>query len=89
MLTTCVKSPSLCPEAHSICVIETALREYFFHGKDVFDSKRAMFEEIVKEANLCDWVRDSTFPNYYDLVFEFWMRFGDRDSATKYSLRDI
>jgi len=87
MLTTCVKSPSLCSEAHSICVIETALREYFFHGKEVFDRKKLMFEKIIEESKLTDWVRDSTFPDYYDLVYEFWMRFGDRDSAIKYSFR--
>lgn len=81
MLTTCVRSASLCPEAHSICVIETAQREYFFYGKDVFDEKQAMFRRIVSEAGLEQWVRDSTFPAYCDLLREFWLRFGDEQSA--------
>lgn len=81
MLTTCVKSPSLCSEAHSICVIETAQREYFFFGRDVFEEKQAMFKRVVKDAGLDQWVRDSTFPIYSDLVREFWLRFGDEQSA--------
>lgn len=81
MLTTCVRSPSLCPEAHSICVIETAQREYFFHGRDVFQAKQQMFRDIVLEASLEDWVRDSTFPSYESLIREFWIRSGDEAKA--------
>lgn len=85
MLTTCVRSDTLAPEAHAICVIETALREYFFHGKEVFLSKFEMFQEVVKENNLEAWVRDSTFPKYGDLVHQFWLRFGDVRAAEQYS----
>lgn len=74
MLTSYVDQGTLSPEAHSICVIETALREYFFHGKDVFEEKYRMFKEIVEELKLDLWVRDSTFPNYDAMREEFWAK---------------
>nr|ULF99981.1 MAG: hypothetical protein 1 [Marnaviridae sp.] len=74
MLTSYLDTGVLAKEAHSICVIETALREYFFHGREVFESKRSYFQELVKRCNLQLWVRNSTFPTYDELGFEFWKR---------------
>lgn len=85
MLTTCLKSDELAPEAHAICVIETALREYFFYGKEVYAAKFKYFNELVIRCNLTDWVRDSTFPDYNQLIRDFWMRFGDETNANKFA----
>jgi len=85
MLTTCLKSDVLAPEAHAVCVIETALREYFFYGKDVYAEKHKYFKGLVIRCNLTDWVRDSTFPDYNQLIYEFWMRFGDKTNAEKFA----
>jgi hypothetical protein len=74
MLTSYLDTGVLAKEAHSICVIETALREYFFHGREVFESKRSYFQELIKRCNLQLWVRNSTFPTYDELGFEFWKR---------------
>ncbi len=72
MLTTCVRSKKdvLCPEAHSICVIETALREYFFYGRATFDERLEYFKEIVELAGLKAYIRDSTFPSFDQLLKE-------------------
>ncbi|ASV51919.1 hypothetical protein 1 [Tioga picorna-like virus 1] len=85
MLTSCLKSGSLSHEAHSICVIETAMREYFFYGKERFLERRAYFQKLIDNLDLSDWVRDSTFPTYSQLVRDFWMRFGDTENAEKYA----
>jgi len=85
MLTSCLKSDSLSHEAHAICVIETALREYFFYGKVKFLERRKYFQQLVENLDLSDWVKDSTFPTYSQLVRDFWMRFGDAENAEKYA----
>lgn len=46
------------PEAHAVAVIQGALNEYFFYGREVFESRRAMFEDVIREARLEDWVED-------------------------------
>lgn len=88
MLTSRVFEPNMAPEAHDICVIETALREYFFYGKDVFMDRYQFFQKLVDDCELRCWVKDSTFPDYYDLVYNFWMKYNDYENACKYSLRE-
>lgn len=74
MLTSYVNTGILAPEAHSICAIETALREYFFYGRSRYENRYAYFKRIVREAKLDAWVRDSTFPSYNQLAIDFWKR---------------
>ncbi len=74
MLTNYVDNGTLAPQAHSLCVIETALREYAFYGKKVFEERKKYFFEMVNALDLNLWVRDSTFPNFEDLVKEFHER---------------
>lgn len=71
MMTMCVANGALAPEAHSICIIETALREYFWYGKIKFNSMFEVMKGIVEECSLQDWVRPSTFPTYDSLSSEF------------------
>lgn len=70
MLTTCLPSDRMSPEAHAVEIMVTALNEYFMYGRAVYDTKRAMFEGIVDEMNLRPYVAASTlcdgdvFPTY-------------------------
>ncbi len=76
MLTNCIRSKSLTSEAHAVVVIETALREYFFYGREIFEDRKSFFKNLVaNKENLAFYVRDSTFPEYSTLVEEFWMRY--------------
>ena len=52
MLTSYVNTGVLAPGAHSICAIETALREYFFYGRERYENRLAYFKGIVKQAKL-------------------------------------
>ncbi len=88
MLTYRLPKAEMATEAHAICVIETAQREYFFHGKEVFFEKQKFFKQLVQDMDLEKWVRDSTFPNYYDLVYDFWMKHDDEVNAKKFALRE-
>nr|WPR18007.1 MAG: structural polyprotein [Crogonang virus 4] len=74
MLTNTVMPDTLSLEAHSICVIETAIREYWFHGKDVFEERRNFFLRLVAEMQLDAWVRESTFPSYDQIKTDYWAR---------------
>lgn len=71
-LTVNVISKSVTPEVQAIAVISTALREYFFYGKEIFHEKTKMFKEIVEENNLQAYVEQSTFPTWIDLKNQFW-----------------
>nr|ULG00029.1 MAG: hypothetical protein [Marnaviridae sp.] len=88
MLTARLPKENMAAEAHAIRVIETAQREYFFHGKHVFEEKQKFFLRLVEDCGLKSWVCDSTFPNYYDLVYDFWMKYDDVENAMKFSLRE-
>lgn len=72
MLTTRVASKIVSPQCHSIDVIGSAIREYFFYGKSIFEEKTQMFKDIVSECELDLYVKDSTFPTWDHLYDNFW-----------------
>jgi ribosomal protein S27E len=72
MLTNYVKNDTLCPEAHSIAVIETAIREYFFYGKKRFEDRSNYFRLLVDKMQLQPYVKESTFPSYEQLKKDYW-----------------
>jgi hypothetical protein len=67
MLTSYSDNGVLAPIAHSIAVIETALREYWFYGRDVFENRRSYFQKLISTLDIEDWVRASTFPTWDEL----------------------
>lgn len=72
MLTTRVATKIVTPQCHSIDVIGSAIREYFFYGKEIFEQKSLMFHDIVNECGLSIYVKDSTFPTWDQLYDNFW-----------------
>jgi len=70
MLTTHLDNGILAAEAHSICVIETALREYFFYGREKFEERRIYFLQIIEKAGLSNWLRDP-LPIYDQLLSDY------------------
>lgn len=84
MLTSRLVKSDQTDEVHAMCVIETAVREYFFYGKKKFNERRAYFKDLVVRAKLENWVRDSTFPTFDVLAYDFWIKYGDKDKAEKF-----
>jgi hypothetical protein len=74
MLTSRLDTGNIAAEAHSICVIETAVREYFFYGRPVFDSRREYLIGVVHNCGLDLWITESTFPTFDQLAADFWSR---------------
>lgn len=72
MLTKCVPGKTITPKAQAVAVISTALREYFFYGKSIFEEKTKLFKEVVEECELKDYIDDSTFPTWETLRNTFW-----------------
>jgi hypothetical protein len=74
MLTSRLDEGTLDARAHAICVIETAVREYFFYGKGKFEDRVSFFKQLICDCNLLDWVERSTFPTYEQLKDDFHNR---------------
>lgn len=64
MLTTWVASDTISAEAQVIAVISSAIREYFFYGKEKFNEKRDMFIRCLKHLGLEHMATSSTLPTY-------------------------
>nr|QDH87658.1 MAG: RNA-dependent RNA polymerase [Picornavirales sp.] len=56
MLTMWVASTTVCAPAQAVDVIESALNEYFFYGKDVYEAKRSMMIDIINETQISAFV---------------------------------
>nr|URG14944.1 MAG: RNA dependent RNA polymerase [Picornaviridae sp.] len=72
MLTMCVRSKTITSQAQAIAVISTALREYFFYGKDIFEEKSILLREVARVCDLDLYVEKSTFPSWRELNEDFW-----------------
>ncbi len=68
MLTTWVASDTVSPEVQGLSVIGSAIREYFFHGRDIFEEKREMFIRLLKYLNWEHGINTTVLPTYEMLV---------------------
>jgi hypothetical protein len=71
MLMTWVRSKAVTEEYQGVAVLITALNEYFFYGKDVFEDKRIMIVDLVNKLGWDEYVNFDTFPTYDDLCLRF------------------
>jgi len=71
MLMIWNRSKSVTEEAQGISVISTALREYFFYGRETFEIKLNMLKQLVIDLKWDLWVEDSTFPTFEELCMSF------------------
>jgi len=66
-----VESKSETRQNVAISNIANAMREYFLFGRELFEERKRMLEDIVMECNLQHYVVDSTFPSWEQLVEAF------------------
>jgi hypothetical protein len=71
-LMICTASKTCSPQARDVAAISSAVREYFFYGREVFEEKVTMLKQIVEECDLTVYLEDSTFPTWKQLVDQFW-----------------
>jgi len=74
MLTVWVRSKTITEEEQALAVISSAIREYFFYGKSVFEIKRNMFKTIIQQLDIEKYSDDTTLPTYGELLDEYLKR---------------
>ena len=62
MITVCIPSKVVCPEQYAIDILQNALREYFFHGRQSFEEHKQIFLDIISEVKLENYFEE--FPDY-------------------------
>ncbi len=72
MLMVWTKSKTICSDEQCMAVISSAMREYFFYGRKVYEEKQKLLKELVDSLNLHPWVQETTFPTFSRLIEEFW-----------------
>ncbi len=71
MLMVHVRSKTIHKEEQIIDAINSALREYFFYGKSIYQEKLLMLKDIVEQASLTRFVKPTTFPTWDQLERSF------------------
>jgi hypothetical protein len=67
-----VRSKTISVEEQMLSSITSAVREYFFYGRKVYEEKVDLLKELVKYVHIEGWIMDTTFPTYNQLMKEFW-----------------
>lgn len=65
-------SNTITRQEQTIEIIGSAVREYFFYGKKIFEEKKEFLQELVIENDLTLYVNPWTFPTWDELVKTFW-----------------
>jgi hypothetical protein len=67
-----VASKSVTPEFQIVASISSAVREYFWYGKETFEQEVSFLKDIVKlHPQLEFYIQESTFPTWDSLVNDF------------------
>jgi len=74
MLLICTQKPNICEQAHAEQILSTAVREYFFHGREVFSFRLQQLKAVADQAGLANYVTPSTFPCWEQLCADFTVR---------------
>jgi len=71
-LMTWVRSKSISEEEQCVAVVASAVSEYWFYGRNVFEKRRALLMQIIKDLGYERWCSESTFPTWCELQQRFW-----------------
>lgn len=71
MLTVWVRSKSISKEVQCMAIISSAVSEYFFYGREVFEKRRAILQNVVRELDMELWITASVFPTWEELAIRF------------------
>lgn len=74
MLTTCLKSTTYDAMDHMACVVETALSEYFWYGRDVFEDRQHQFRRIIDGTDLDNEMYQKFIFKSYDFYRERYLK---------------
>lgn len=66
-LTVWNYSKTVSEPEQGVDIISSAVREYFFHGRELFEEKSLMLKKVVSELKWDLYVKPSTFPSWEEL----------------------
>ncbi|APG78992.1 hypothetical protein 1 [Changjiang picorna-like virus 3] len=70
-LMTWTRSKAISKENQAVDVITSAMREYFFYGREVYEEKCNLLKFVVDKLDLHAFVHESVFPTYDSLIEDF------------------
>jgi hypothetical protein len=73
MLTVWVRSKTITAGEQMESIVSSAVREYFYYGKSVFQKESEFLLSLMIKANLETYVCESTFPTWDNLIEEFFI----------------
>jgi hypothetical protein len=71
MLMVWNRSKSVSEGAQAIAVIESAMGEYFFYGREIYNDKLELLRKVVEKLGYMSYASDSTFLTFDELVERF------------------
>jgi hypothetical protein len=71
MLMVWNRSKSISEGAQAIAVIESALGEYFFYGREIYDDKLDLLKKLIKKLEYTPYASDVTFLTFDELIDRF------------------
>jgi hypothetical protein len=72
MLMIWVKSKTISNQEQMCAIVASAVREYFWYGKEIFHEKSEMLKKALHNIGYERWIEPSTFPEWTQLREEFW-----------------
>jgi hypothetical protein len=66
-----VPSSEVSPQRQCVDIVESAVAEWFFYGRERFEKEKLYLRDLVKRANLECYVKESTFPTWETLRIRF------------------
>jgi len=66
-----LQKKEMTPEKQIISVIGSAIREYFWYGKQIFHEKSEFFKQVIDENELNIYLEDWVFPTWEELRDNF------------------
>lgn len=78
-LTIWVRSNTIDPVKQMAQIMISAHNEYFFHGREVFETHRVKFLSLIRRESFIAYVSPEDFPSWSDLYKRFW----DNSKKTK------
>lgn len=70
-LMTGIVENDQCQQWHDVCVVQSAITEYWFYGSDVFEAKRAELLEVLHESGLQWYIPEGGLRTYEDCSRSF------------------
>lgn len=70
-LMICVPSSEVSPQRQCVDIVESAVAEWFFYGRERFEKEKLYLQDLIRRADLECYVKESTFPTWETLQKRF------------------